>query len=145
MKTYKIAIGCDHAGFSTKEVVMEHLKKTGNTVKDFGTFSEESVDYPDFARPVAQSVANGEFDLGFVLCGSGNGVNMSANKIHGVRSALCWIPQIASLARLHNNANVCAIPARFISVKQAKEIVNAFLKADFEGGRHLKRVNKIEP
>lgn len=145
MKTYKIAIGSDHAGFATKEVVIEHLKKRGNTVKDFGTFSEDSVDYPDFARPVAQSVANGEFDLGFVLCGSGNGVNMSANKVTGARSALCWIPEIATLARQHNNANVCAIPARFISVEKAKEIADAFLKNDFEGGRHLKRVNKIEP
>jgi ribose 5-phosphate isomerase B len=145
MKTYRIAIGCDHAGFSTKEVVMKHLKKIGNTVKDFGTFSEESVDYPDFARPVAQSVADGEFDLGFVLCGSGNGVNISANKVHGVRSALCWIPEIASLARQHNNAKVCAIPARFITVEQALEIADAFLNADFEGGRHLGRVEKIEP
>jgi ribose 5-phosphate isomerase B len=145
MKTYKIAIGCDHAGFSTKVVVMEYLKKMGYTVKDFGTYSEESVDYPDFARPTAQSVANGEFDLGFVLCGSGNGVNMSANKVQGIRSALCWTPEIAALARQHNNANVCAIPARFISVELAKEIADAFLKTDFEGGRHLGRVNKIEP
>jgi ribose 5-phosphate isomerase B len=145
MKTYSIAIGGDHAGFSTKEIVAAHLKKLGHTVKDFGAFSAESVDYPDYARPVAQSVAIGENQLGIVLCGSGNGVNITANKTKGIRSALCWIPEIASLARQHNNANVCAIPARFVTVDLAVEIAEAFLNADFEGDRHLRRVEKIEP
>lgn len=144
MKTYRIAIGCDHAGFTTKEIVAAHLKKLGHTVKDFGAYSAESVDYPDYARPVAQSVTSGENQLGIVLCGSGNGVNITANKTKGVRSALCWIPEIASLARQHNNANVCAIPARFISVDLALEIAEAFINADFEGDRHLRRVDKIE-
>lgn len=145
MNTLRIAIGCDHAGYSTKESVLKSLKALGHNVKDFGTYTEESVDYPDYARLVAESVAKGEFDLGFVLCGSGNGVNITANKTKGVRSALCWIPEIASLARQHNNANVCAIPARFVSVDLALEIANAFLNAQFEGDRHLRRVNKIEP
>ncbi len=144
MKKYSIAIGCDHAGFSTKTKLIPYLKDIGHSIKDFGTFSEDSVDYPDFAKPAAQSVANGEFELGIVLCGSGNGVNISANKVKGVRSALCWTPEIASLARQHNNANVCAIPARFVSVDMAKEIATAFLNAAFEGGRHENRVKKIE-
>ena len=144
MKKYSIAIGCDHAGFSTKKKLIPYLKDIGHSIKDFGTFSEDSVDYPDFAKPAAQSVANGEFELGIVLCGSGNGVNISANKVKGVRSALCWTPEIASLARQHNNANVCAIPARFVSVDMAKEIATAFLNAAFEGGRHENRVKKIE-
>jgi len=145
MKTYRIAIGCDHAGFTTKEIVAQHLKKLGHTVKDFGAYSAESVDYPDYARPVAESVTSGENQLGIVLCGSGNGVNITANKTKGVRSALCWIPEIASLARQHNNANVCAIPARFVSVDLALEIAESFINADFEGDRHLRRVEKIEP
>ncbi len=144
MKKYSIAIGCDHAGFSTKTKLIPYLEDIGHSIKDFGTFSEDSVDYPDFAKPAAQSVANGEFELGIVLCGSGNGVNISANKVKGVRSALCWTPEIASLARQHNNANVCAIPARFVSVDMAKEIATAFLNAAFEGGRHENRVKKIE-
>jgi ribose 5-phosphate isomerase B len=144
MKKYSIAIGCDHAGFSTKTKLIPYLEDIGHSIKDFGTFSEDSVDYPDYAKPAAQSVANGEFELGIVLCGSGNGVNISANKVKGVRSALCWTPEIASLARQHNNANVCAIPARFVSVDVAKEIATAFLNAAFEGGRHENRVKKIE-
>jgi len=144
MKKYSIAIGCDHAGFSTKTKLIPYLEDIGHSIKDFGTFSEDSVDYPDYAKPAAHSVANGEFELGIVLCGSGNGVNISANKVKGVRSALCWTPEIASLARQHNNANVCAIPARFVSVDVAKEIATAFLNAAFEGGRHENRVKKIE-
>jgi len=144
MKKYNIAIGCDHAGYSTKTKLIPYLEAIGHSIKDFGTFSEDSVDYPDFAKPAAQSVANAEFELGIVLCGSGNGVNISANKVKGVRSALCWTPEIASLARQHNNANVCAIPARFVSVDMAKEIATAFLNAAFEGGRHENRVKKIE-
>lgn len=145
MKNYKIAIGCDHAGYPAKEILREYLLELGHTIKDLGTFSTQSVDYPDFARPVAQEVAKGRFDLGFVICGSGNGVNITANKVPGVRSALCWIPEIATLARQHNNANVCAIPGRFTTPEQVKEIADAFLNAEFEEGRHSARVNKIEP
>ena len=144
MKTYRIAVGCDHAGFDTKEKLVARLVELGHSVKDFGTHSTESIDYPDYARPAAESVAKGNYDLGIVLCGSGNGVNMTSNKVKGIRSALCWIPEIASLARQHNNANVCAIPARFVSVDTAFEIASAFLNATFEGGRHAKRVAKIE-
>lgn len=144
MQTYSIAIGCDHAGFETKQVIIAFLQEMGHTIKDFGTYSDQSIDYPDYAHPVAQSVAKGEVELGIVICGSGNGVNITANKTKGIRSALCWIPEIASLARQHNNANICALPARFISIDLAKEIVTAFLRASFEGGRHEKRVDKIE-
>lgn len=144
MKTYSLAVGCDHAGFETKEQLVKYLRELGHEVKDFGTYSTESIDYPDYARPVAQSVANGTFELGIVLCGSGNGVNITANKTKGIRSALSWIPEIASLARQHNNANICAIPARFVSIDEAKAIATAFLEAEFEGERHSNRVNKIE-
>jgi ribose 5-phosphate isomerase B len=144
MKKYNLAIGSDHAGFETKEAIKAFLTEQGHSVKDFGAYSIQSVDYPDHAHPVAQGVADRSFDLGIVLCGSGNGVNISANKHKGVRSALCWLPEIASLARQHNNANICAIPARFVSVDLAKEIVMAYLQAQFEGGRHETRVNKIE-
>ncbi|HNV52958.1 MAG TPA: RpiB/LacA/LacB family sugar-phosphate isomerase, partial [Tenuifilaceae bacterium] len=115
----------------------------GHQVWDFGTHSEESVDYPDFAHPLAFAVEKGEYDLGFIFCGSGNGVSITANKHQGVRSALCWTAEIASLARQHNDANVCAIPARFVSVSDAKHIVKAFLDSKFEGGRHQRRVEKI--
>jgi ribose 5-phosphate isomerase B len=145
MRTYRIAIGCDHAGYETKVQLVKFLEDQGHRLKDFGTYSPDSIDYPDYARPVAQSVANKEFDLGIVLCGSGNGVNITANKTKGIRSALCWLPEIAALARQHNDANICAIPARFVSVEQAKEIAKAFLGAAFEGGRHGIRVSKIEP
>lgn len=145
MRTYRIAIGCDHAGFETKVQLVQFLQDLGHELQDFGTYSPDSIDYPDYARPVAQSVANKEFDLGIVLCGSGNGVNITANKTKGIRSALCWLPEIAALARQHNDANICAIPARFVSVDTAKEIAKAFLNAEFEGGRHGARVSKIEP
>ena len=138
-----ISIACDHAGYKTKEYLKEYFTQNGYKVKDFGCFSEESVDYPDFAHPMAESVAKGETDMGVSLCGSGNGINMTANKHQGIRSALCWNKELAVLAKEHNNANVCALPARFISREEAKEIVNAFLNAKFEGGRHIKRINKI--
>lgn len=143
MKKPQIAIACDHAGYATKEELKKYLSDLGYEVWDFGTHSEESVDYPDFAHPLAFAIENGEYDLGILLCGSGNGVSITANKHQGVRSALCWIPEIATLARQHNNANVCAIPARFVSVSEAKHIVKAFLDAHFEGGRHEHRVEKI--
>ncbi len=138
-----ISSACDHAGYKTKEYLKDYLFQNGYKVKDFGCFSEESVDYPDFAHPMAESVAKGETDIGVSLCGSGNGINMTANKHQGIRSALCWNKELAVLAKEHNNANVCALPARFITREEAKEIVNAFINAKFEGGRHIKRINKI--
>jgi ribose 5-phosphate isomerase B len=139
----KIAIGADHAGFDLKVSVINYLNQVGYEVKDFGAYSLESVDYPDFAHPVADMVESGEATLGIVICGSGNGINMAVNKHQGIRSALCWLPELASLARQHNNANVLALPARFISQDVALACVKAFLDADFEGGRHERRVNKI--
>ncbi len=139
----KIAIACDHAGYETKEILITYLTGKGHTVKDFGTYSSESVDYPDFAHPMASAVENGEYDYGVSLCGSGNGINMTANKHQGIRSALCWNEEITRLARLHNDANVCALPARFITVQQAKDFIDIFLNTKFEGGRHIRRIEKI--
>ena len=139
----KIAIASDHAGVEYKKQLVEYLKKKGIDIKDLGPEKEESVDYPDFAHPVAEEIEKREADLGILLCGSGNGINMSANKHQAVRSALCWKKEIAELARLHNNANILAMPARFISYKEAQEIVDVFLETKFEGGRHERRVNKI--
>jgi ribose 5-phosphate isomerase B len=139
----KIAIGADHAGFELKSAVINYLENKDIEVKDFGAFSEDSVDYPDFAHPVANGVEKGEFDLGIVICGSGNGINMTVNKHQGIRSALCWLPELAALARQHNNANVLALPARFIDTDTALACVKEFLESAFEGGRHERRVNKI--
>ncbi len=139
----KIAIACDHAGFETKEKLKLWLSQQGYIINDFGTYSNESTDYPDYAHPMAFSVEKHESDIGISLCGSGNGINMAANKHQGIRSALCWKKELAELARLHNDANVCALPARFITFDEAKEIVTAFLNTVFEGGRHIARINKI--
>ena len=139
----KLAVASDHAGFEKKQVVLKYLKEQGIEYKDFGTYSSESCDYPDFAHPMAEAVSTGEFDKGISLCGSGNGINITANKHAGIRSAICWLPEIASLARLHNDANICALPARYISDNEAIEIVKTFLETGFEGGRHLIRINKI--
>ncbi|MBN2664706.1 MAG: ribose 5-phosphate isomerase B [Bacteroidales bacterium] len=141
---YKLAMASDHAGYELKLQLIDYLKEKGHVIEDFGTYSTESSDYPDFAHPMAIAVETGKADFGISLCGSGNGINMTANKHQEIRSALCWIPELASLARLHNNANVCALPARFISFYLAKEIVDAFLSTDFEGGRHIARVNKMK-
>lgn len=138
-----IPIGCDHAGFQLKQEIILHLKSRGFEVKDFGCYSEDSIDYPDFAHPVAEMVEQNNGMLGILLCGSGNGINMTANKHQGIRSALCWQPEIAKLAREHNNANIITLPARFISVENAIEMVDLFLSTDFEGGRHQKRIDKI--
>ncbi len=143
MEKIKIALASDHAGWERKQTVMEHLKARGIEFNDFGAFSDQSTDYADWAHPMSTAVENGEFTFGISLCGSGNGINMTANKHQGIRSALCWIPEIAALARQHNDANVLALPARFISDKEAVEIVDAFLDSTFEGGRHLIRINKI--
>ncbi|MFK7932160.1 MAG: ribose 5-phosphate isomerase B [Saprospiraceae bacterium] len=143
MKISTIAIGCDHAGYPYKSAIIKLLKKEGIEVNDFGTNSPDSVDYPDFVHPVATQVEDGIADLGIVLCGSGNGVAMTANKHQGIRAALCWQKEIAELARLHNNANVIAIPVRFVSEHVALGMVDTFIKTAFEGGRHGRRVDKI--
>lgn len=142
--TKHILLGSDHAGFELKQQLKEHLQQKGIEVIDKGTNAADSVDYPDFAHAVAEGVAKGAEELGIVVCGSGNGVNISANKHPGVRSALAWTPEVGALARQHNNANVLALPARFISTEEAIRIVDAFLAAEFEGGRHQRRVEKIE-
>lgn len=142
-KNTKIAIASDHAGFERKQNIIAHLKNKGYLFNDFGTFSNESVDYPDFIHPLANAIESREFQVGIILCGSGNGVNMTANKHQGIRSALCWNTEIALLARKHNDANVCAMPARFLNELEVVEITDIFLQTDFEEGRHLKRIEKI--
>lgn len=139
-----ILIGSDHAGFDLKHQLKDHLRALGHTVTDKGTHVKDSVDYPDYAHAVATGVLSEPEGLGILICGSGNGVNISANRHKGVRSAMAWTPEIAALAREHNNANVLALPARFITVEEAKAIVDAFLTTKFEGGRHQRRVEKIE-
>lgn len=139
----KIVIASDHAGVDYKARLISYLEYNGFIVSDFGPETEDSVDYPDYAHKVAKEVSEGKVDFGILLCGSGNGINMSANKHKEIRSALCWKKEIAVLARLHNNANILTLPARFISYEQAQEITNIFLTTEFEGGRHQKRVNKI--
>lgn len=138
-----ITIGSDHAGYAMKELVKAHLLQRGYAVDDKGPFSEDSVDYPDFAHQVASDVEEGRFPLGILLCGSGNGVCMTANKHQGVRAALVWTAELAELARQHNNANVLCLPARFITEAEATAMVDAWLDAAFEGGRHERRVEKI--
>lgn len=143
MSKLKVALASDHAGYSKKQVVIERLKDIGITIKDFGAFSDESTDYPDWAHPMANAVEKGEFQLGISLCGSGNGINITVNKHEGIRSALCWNTEIAELARRHNDANVLALPARFLSDDEVISILDVFLNTDFEGGRHQKRIEKI--
>lgn len=143
-KNLKISLGCDHAGFTYKESIKVFLQNMGIETKDFGTFSEKSVDYPDFIRPAAEAVAEGLCDLGIVLGGSGNGEAIAANKIKGVRCALCWSEETAKLAKEHNDANVISIGQRLISPEMALSIVKAWLESNFEGGRHLKRIQKLD-
>ncbi len=139
----KLALGGDHAAYKLKATLIEKLEKEGHQVKNFGTDTADSVDYPDFGHPVALDVESGMADFGIVICGSGNGINMAVNKHRGIRSVLAWNVEIAELGRAHNNANVLALPARFIDEELAIAIVDAFLTTDFEGGRHERRVNKI--
>ncbi|MCQ2117903.1 MAG: ribose 5-phosphate isomerase B [Bacteroidales bacterium] len=139
----KVGMASDHAGFELKAALKEYLSAKGYEVFDYGTDSGESVDYPDFAHPLADAVEKGNVSFGIAICGTGNGICMTANKHQGVRGALCWIPEIAALAKQHNNANVLAMPARFISVEQAKEILDAYMNASFEGSRHQRRIDKI--
>ena len=139
----KIALASDHAGFDLKTAIIVFLKENKYETLDFGCFSNESCDYPDYAHPLALAVENDDKIIGIVCCGSGNGINMTVNKHPGIRSAICWNTKVAELARAHNNANVCSLPARFISVAEALEILTVFLHTNFESGRHLTRINKI--
>ena len=139
-----IALASDHAGYELKIKIIKYLESLNfEKIKDFGCYSDESSDYPDYAHPLAEAVESGEFEIGISLCGSGNGINMTVNKHQGIRSALCWSVEISRLARAHNNANICALPARFIDEDLAIRIVNEFLNTGFEGGRHLRRIKKI--
>lgn len=141
----KIAICSDHAGFDLKSKIIEYLKVNGvSEIIDFGAYSSESSDYPDFAHPMAANILQGDSDLGISICGSGNGISMTLNKHKGIRAALCWMPEIATLARKHNNANVLSLPARFVSYSVAIQIIDAFLNSDFEGGRHQRRIEKMD-
>ena len=139
----KISIGNDHAGTEHKKEIIKTLQKKGHVLINNGTDSSESVDYPDHIHPVAAQVSNKKSDIGIIICGSGNGANMTANKYKNIRSALCWNTEIAELSRAHNNANILSIPSRFVSISEAKKIVKIFLETKSEGGRHLKRINKI--
>ena len=138
-----IAVASDHAGFERKQAVLAWFNEKEIAYHDFGCFSTEPVDYPDFAHAIGNAIEKGEFETGITFCGSGQGISIAANKHQHVRSAICWIPEIATLARQHNDANICAIPGRFVTNEQAIAIVEAFLNADFEGGRHARRVEKI--
>ncbi len=138
-----IALASDHAGFDKKQVIIKYLEEKGIKYKDFGCYSSESCDYPDFAHAIADAIDKGEFEIGITACGSGQGISITANKHQNVRSALCWNVEIAKLARQHNDANICALPGRFVTDEEAVAIVDAYLNAEFEGGRHARRVAKI--
>ena len=139
----RIAVACDHGGLNLKNAIISHAKAAGHEVIDFGTDAYDSCDYPDYAHPAAKAVECGECDFGIGMCGSGEGISMTLNKHQEIRAALCWIPEIASLARRHNNSNFLTLPARFIDEDLARHIVDAFLEAEFEGGRHQRRIDKI--
>lgn len=138
-----IGFANDHAGYEMKVYLLERLRARGYLVVDYGSASSERCDYPDFAHPLAEAVEAGTCTVGISICGSGNGISMTVNKHAGIRGALCWCTEIARLARQHNDANICALPARFITKDEAADIVDAFLNTDFEGGRHVQRINKI--
>lgn len=137
------AIGSDHGGYALKQEIMKHLSERGIAYRDYGTYSEESCDYPDYAHPLAEAIEKGELPRGIAMCGSANGITITLNKHQGIRAAICWEPEIASLARKHNDANVCSMPARFIDRDTAIKIVDTFLSTEFEGGRHQRRIDKI--
>ncbi|MFM8431963.1 MAG: ribose 5-phosphate isomerase B [Bacteroidota bacterium] len=139
----QVALGCDHAGFEYKEMIRRRLEVSGHQVIDYGTYSLDSVDYPDFVHPVASAIESGKAQVGFLFCGSANGVAITANKHQGIRAAIAWRDDVASLARQHNDANILCIPARFVSLEDAERFVDVFLSTPFEGGRHANRVNKI--
>ncbi len=144
MKEKKIAIASDHAGYVLKEKIIKYLINEQYKVKDVGTDSEESVDYPDFGHLLAKEIETGNVDMGISLCGSGNGINMTVNKHSGIRSALCWNEEISRLARAHNKANICSLPARFINYETAILIIKTFIETKFDGGRHERRIEKIK-
>lgn len=141
--TTKVGIASDHAGYQMKEALKPFLEEMGYDIEDFGTHSTESMDYPDTAHPLAEAIESGRLTCGIAICGSGNGINMTMNHHQGIRAALCWTPELASLAKQHNNANVLSLPGRFISIETAREIVKAYFDAQFEGGRHQRRIDKI--
>jgi len=143
LKGKVIALASDHAGFERKQDIIEFLKNRKINYKDFGCYTDESCDYPDFAHLIAGAINKGEYDIGITFCGSGQGISITANKYPNVRSAVCWNPKIAELAKQHNNANICAIPGRYVTEKEAQKIVEAFLNTEFEGGRHARRIAKI--
>jgi len=143
LKNIVIAVASDHAGFEKKLAILNYFRNKGISYFDFGCFSAESVDYPEFAHAIGRAIENGEYKIGFTFCGSGQGISIAANKFQHVRSATCWMPEIAALAKQHNDANICAIPGRFVSDEEAIAIVEAFLNAEFEGGRHARRVDQI--
>lgn len=142
-KSFPVAIGCDHAGYEYKEAIKFHLEKLGWQVKDFGTNSPDSVDYPDFAHPTSSFVESGQAAFGVLICGSANGVAITANKHQGIRAGLCWDNEVAKLVRRHNNANIICIPARFVALPYALQMIDTFIETPFEGGRHANRVGKI--
>jgi ribose 5-phosphate isomerase B len=138
-----LGIASDHAGYELKEILKSWLKIKGFNFKDFGTFSSESTDYPDFGHPLATAVENDEVNIGISICGTGNGINMTVNKHQGIRAAVCWNKEISKLARSHNDANICSLPARFVTVDEAKDIIEIFINTEFDGGRHQTRIEKI--
>lgn len=139
-----IVVACDHAGFETKVVLIQHLEEKGYKIEDLGTNSSESVDYPEYGHKLGESIGSGKFERGISICGSGNGINMVVNRHKGVRAAICWNTEISEMARRHNDANVCSIPARYVDIEETYKIVDMFLNTGFEGGRHERRKNKIE-
>ncbi len=141
--TKKVGMASDHAGFQMKEYLKSLLHDKGYEVVDFGAYSSDSMDYPDTAHPLARAVENKEVDFGIAMCGSGNGISMTLNKHQGIRAALCWTPELGALAKQHNNANILSLPARFITEEMARDIVEAYITAEFEGGRHQRRIDKI--
>jgi ribose 5-phosphate isomerase B len=141
--TKKVGMASDHAGFQMKEYLKSLLHDKGYEVVDFGAYSSDSMDYPDTAHPLARAVENKEVDFGIAMCGSGNGISMTLNKHQGIRAALCWTPELGALAKQHNNANILSLPARFITEEMARDIVKAYITAEFEGGRHQRRIDKI--
>jgi ribose 5-phosphate isomerase B len=143
MSKGRIAVGCDHAGFDYKEAIKKVLDQNDYIVKDYGTFSKDSVDYPDYVHPVADSIEKKENDFGILICGSANGVAMAANKHQHIRAAIAWENEVSALSRKHNDANILCLPARFISLQEAEEFILTFLNTEFEGGRHAQRVKKI--
>ena len=142
-KSTTLPIACDHGAFEMKEYLIKKLKENGYIIKDMGAYNTDSVDYPDFIHPLAKAVNDGEYELGLIMCGSGNGAQITANKYHKVRAGLCWTVEQAELTRMHNNANIISIPGRFVEFPLAWKILQAFLNTDFEGGRHEARVKKI--